>query len=322
MAQLNNIPISVVILSHNRLDEIKKVLDEHCMECDRIGYELIIIDNASTDGSRDILIEYKNIYPSIKCVLNDNNFGVSGGRNSGYALASGEFILSMDEDAHIKPSDIIRLKVLLTSLPEVGILSPKILHYITGEQQNSYGNQRCEVGNFHGACYMFRKSLLDEIGYLDELCSFGGEELDYSIRVRSHGYSVLYIPDIEVRHNNYKRTGQVGNERLTKWLYNFIRIYYKYLPVIPATLFATRYFVSYIISCLIARNFIVLLKMIWIAYIAVKDGISSRTFIPDYVIEFYLNPLVRPDIGNVPIWFKVCRSLRGRATKYNSKHER
>ena len=146
--------VSVVILSHNRIDELIKSLNEHCSESSNNGYELIIVDNASTDGSREVIVEYANKYRDIKYVFNDKNLGVAGGRNSGYLLARSDFILSIDEDAHIKPNDIIGLKKMLTSMPKVGILSPMIIHEKTGDKQNPHGNQICEIGNFRFWSYL------------------------------------------------------------------------------------------------------------------------------------------------------------------------
>ncbi len=297
--------ISVVVLSFNRIDELRMSLNDHCIGSMENGYEFIVVDNASTDGSRELLCEYKLDYPHLKVILNQTNLGVSGGRNSGYSIASGVYILSLDEDAHIKPFCIVKLKEILESLPMVGIISPKILHYITHEQQNPHGNDICEVGNFHGACYMFRQSLIAEIGYLDELCSFGGEELDYSIRVRSEGYSILYTPDVEARHNNYLRSGPIGNERLEKWIYNYVRIHYKYFPFAQAYLFSNRYIFSYIITCLRSRNFLVIPNVIISSIKGIRDGLRSRTLIPISVSDFYRNPLLRPDIGNIPVWIKI-----------------
>lgn len=302
--------LSVVILSYNRIDELKKSLNEHCYDSLAYGYELIVVDNNSVDGSRELITEYNGKYSNLVYVLNDNNLGVAGGRNSGYAKASGEFVLSIDEDAHIKLVDILTLKNLLTSMPDVGIMSPKIVHGTTGEHQNPHGNLMCEVGNFHGACYMFRRSLIDEVGYLDGLCSFGGEELEYSIRTRSYGYSILYIPDVEVKHNNFNRTGKIGNDRLCQWLYNFVRIFFKFFPITNAILFTIRYFFSYVLTCLVSGNALVIPRISWAVVAGVINGLCSRTLISKSVTDFYMNPLLRPDIGNVPITYKIIRKIR------------
>jgi len=310
MTQLSHPLVSLVILSHNRMDELSRSLDDYCADNGTRDYELIVVDNASTDGSRNVIAKYQAKHPKIVSVLQDANLGVAGGRNAGYAQALGEFILSLDEDAHIRPHDIAALAALLKKLPGVAILSPKIVHDATGEAQNHHGGQPCIVGNFHGACYLFRRSLLDEIGYLDGLCHFGGEELEYSIRARAAGYGVLYIPDIEVRHNNFIRPGRVGDDRLKKWLYNFVRIYYKFFPVFMATLFSMRYFSSYLLHCFASRSLLVVPQLVWAVGRAILDGLGSRTPVAKEVADFYANPSLRPDVGNVPVWLKIANKFR------------
>ena len=95
---MSMIKISIIILSHNRLDDLRANLPA-LLSGLGTEMELVVVDNASTDGSCEFLDEFREVYPTVKLVLHDSNTGVAIGRNSGFRVATGEYVVSLDDDA-------------------------------------------------------------------------------------------------------------------------------------------------------------------------------------------------------------------------------
>lgn len=304
---MSNINLSIVVLSYNRLEEIKKNVTSICKEIKSEGlyFEVIVVDNASDDGSQQFLRDLEKRYSFLSVLLNNENYGVAKGRNIGYKKAKGNYILSIDDDTKIGIDEIQKLKAELTELPEAGILSPHIKHYKTKQNQSYHGEEVTQIANFHGACYLIKRKVFEEVGYLDEECTFGGEELDYSIRSYNKGFKILYTPNIIVYHNNYRRTGDEGAERRYKWVYNFIRIHFKHFPFLIAVKFSFRYLVSHIFNSLKKNN---ITASISLCAAAVKGGLigfEMNGTVSAETTAFYSNENLRPDFGNVPLYQKI-----------------
>jgi len=305
------IQASMVILSYNRFDELSRNLprllsERHCPD----EFEIIVVDNNSTDGSREFLIALQKEHPEIKLILNESNLGVAGGRNAGFAVAQREFVVALDDDAAIVAEDLRRVPSLFEEYPDAGVLAFRVIHPPSGEAQNPHGDVPCEVANHHGAGFAFRRSLYQMIGGIDEDCDFGAEELDFAIRIRVHGWKVLYTPEIPVYHNNFRRNPSLDQFRRIRRVYNNVRIYHKYFPRWMASRNSCRYVI------LAMRNWIAEYglqgagEIIKKALSGRKAGISKRQPVPDATTAFYNDSTLRPEFGNVPLLYKLIERLR------------
>lgn len=299
-------PISIVILSHNRLADLSinvhNFLEKQNGICE---FQIIIVDNASTDGTQDFLLLLNKQHPQIEIVLNENNLGVGGGRNTGFTQADRDYIVALDDDSRISIEDLRHIPDLFDKHPEAGILAFRVIHLASGEEQNPHGNQMCEIANHHGAGFAFRRSVYESIGGIDEECNFGAEELDFAIRTYDQGWKILYTPEITVYHNNFKRKSGLDQFRRTRRVYNNVRIYCKYFPVWMATRNSTRYFLLAIrtwISSYGLSDIQDLFGAFFQGYIA---GMSNRKLVSTKTRRYYNNPNLRPEFGNVPLFYKI-----------------
>jgi GT2 family glycosyltransferase len=293
------LPISIVVLSHNRIDEIKKnipILIDLLQEI-----ELIIVDNASIDGSKDFLKEIALKNKTIKLVLNDKNTGVALGRNAGFKLVSREFVLCLDDDSRMSNDDIIKIPDLFNRHESAGILAFKVRHALTGENQNDHGDQPVVVANFHGAGHAIKRNVFNEIGFLDELCTFGGEEFDFSVRAHAAGYETIYIPSAIVHHNSFYRAGKVGSDRVLTWGYNYCRVLLKNFPISRGLLFSIRYVFDLARYGFSTYGAIFLFKLFLSSISGVYSGIKVHRCVPVRTVLFYSNPKLCPLHGNVPL---------------------
>ncbi len=190
--------------------------------------EIIAVDNASTDGSADLVAER---YPQVRLIRNWSNLGFAGGCNMGLRAAQGEVLVLLNQDTRVLPG---WLQALVEALrrPEVGIAGCKILypdgqtiqhaggwiewplglahHYGQGEPDEGQWDTPREVEYVTGAAMAFRRELLERVGLLDEGFWPGYfEDTDFCLRAREAGYKVWYVPDAVLIHAETTSTHDV-----------------------------------------------------------------------------------------------------------------
>lgn len=212
--------ISIVILNWNGL---KYVID--CVQSIKNqtykDYELIIVDNNSTDGSIEKLQErfgYDNIIYDIK----DKNYGFAKGMNIGVSKCKGEIVVLLNNDVYLKENFLQNVVDKFDEKPFYSTLRGKELAWDKGEFTNAVQSgalylkhrvqcvgekteQECECVGPHGSFVVMKKSLIDDIvnksGYLyDEDFETGWEDTDLWIRMQLFGHRCLYIPKIIAWH--------------------------------------------------------------------------------------------------------------------------
>jgi GT2 family glycosyltransferase len=311
--------ISVVVLSYNRPEDLEGNLSTLLPGADSGELDVIVVDNASDSPTRTYLEGIKRSHPGVKVVLNSSNLGVAGGRNIGFNLAAGEIVISLDDDSCMQLDDIRKVPSLFAQHPDAGILAFRVRHARTGAEENPYQNAIVPVANFHGAAHAIHRKVFEKIGYLDEECSFGGEELDYSIRCHAANLLTLYVPDIIVAHNSLVRNGAISVERRKKWLYNYNRLLFKHFPRRHAYLFAYRYNFIPLLSGYYTHGLSFVPTLLKMAWAGSRAGRRAFCRVPDTTVRFYKNPDLRPELGNVPLRLgrRACtaiwKKLRGRS---------
>jgi GT2 family glycosyltransferase len=307
-----DIVASVVVLSHDRLEDLRRNVTQLLQYLGPQRAELIVVDNGSTDGSQAYLRTLATAHSDrVRIVLQEQNRGVAGGRNVGYRLAAGRYIVNLDDDALADGALLPETIRCFQDRDDVGILVYRIRHLRSGVWETPHGDEPTEVANFHGAGHAFRRELFDQVGYLDERCSFGGEEIEMSIRARNAGYQLLYVPHLIVQHNSLVRHGSVAVSRLLAWHRNYVRTLYRYFPRRMAAVYGFRLFVRFLVGHLGAGRIrglypFQLGRAFWAGR---REGLREHVASPDVTIEFYRNPRLLPDLGNVPLSSSVLRRI-------------
>ena len=245
--------LTVLIVSYNAKFHLKKCLRSLYDETSHRPLEVIVVDNASTDGSLSMATRD---FPEIVAIGSPDNLGFAGGNNLGMRKAKGQYLLLLNNDAFVKPGAVDTMLRIMKERPDIGVLGP-LLRNEDGSVQISYG----DMINFHaeanqkilskfyqsgnrffrnyiekrskqeaypdwvsGACMMFRAELLDKVGYFDDGFFMYTEEVDYCQRVRGAGYRVLYTPEAEVIHLRGKSTE--GNREKATFEYRRSQLYF------------------------------------------------------------------------------------------------
>lgn len=193
--------------------------------------ELIIVDNGSDDGTRKAIESWsrETYLENVRTIVSTKNIGVAAGRNLGLKRAQGKVVMFLDNDTICDGAVYDKLVRYVKETPGCGIAAPA-LYSPEGEIQASAkpypsillklqhilrpgretARERKELGERHpyyviGACQVFRRELLNNVGYLDEGIFYGPEDCDFCIRVRREGYTIDYLPELRLVHD-WRRT--------------------------------------------------------------------------------------------------------------------
>jgi len=188
-------------------------------------FETIVVDNGSTDGSQGYI---RDNFSDVILLELEKNLGFTGACNAGFEIATGILIVLLNNDTEVDSNWIATIVESFNSDEEVGIVASKImlfdqrdrfhsagdLYYVDGTPGNR-GVWQEDIGQYDqpelvfsacGAAAAYRRSLIDEIGFLDEDLYFSCEDVDMGWRAQLAGWKVLYDPQAIVYHK-LKATG-------------------------------------------------------------------------------------------------------------------
>jgi GT2 family glycosyltransferase len=218
--------LSVVVVNRNACILIKQALNSFIDACKSIDYELLIVDNASTDGSLEML---QNNFPQARLISNNTDQGIAKANNQALYQANGEYILLVSTDTITARDSIEKMITFMDDHTDAGGLGvrmlspqgrflPESIHGITKtwaaflkfigfakylSKTRLYDRNRkdwveefriAEVDILNGACMLLRRSALNEAGIFDERFFMYGYDVDLSYRLRLAGYKNYYFP--------------------------------------------------------------------------------------------------------------------------------
>lgn len=232
--------ISFVMLSWNSERFLAKSFDSIIHKClqENITYEVIVIDNGSTDKSAHIVKEYATKYPGgYKLIDLPENKGTTYSRNLGLKQSQGKNLCIIDSDTELGKGSLRDILQFLATNTHIGLLCPKLVlpdgsiqnsvklfptmldklikipRIVFGVKTRNYDfyadfnfNKRQPVDSAISACWFFRQDLIETVGYLDERIFYSPEDLDYSLRTWKSGYKNFYYPDFTVYHHTQQIT--------------------------------------------------------------------------------------------------------------------
>ncbi|THF73369.1 glycosyltransferase family 2 protein [Cohnella fermenti] len=209
---------SIILLTLNNMDQTVRCVNSIRM-LTHVPYELIVIDNGSTDGTIGWLYEQ----PDIRFVCNGSNAGFAASCNQGVALARGELLLLLNNDTLVSPRWLPQLQAALLSQDAVGIVGPvsnfvlplqkRPFHYAGDDSFFRFADgfnfqdpgRWQNATSLSGFCMLLRRSTWDALGALDEQFAVGGyEDIDYGYRALRCGLSLRIAGDTFVYHEGNK----------------------------------------------------------------------------------------------------------------------
>ena len=227
--------VSIVIPTFNNLALTKACLDSLAKTPCAISFEIIVVDNASTDGNAEFLRDQEQS-GFIRLIANKQNHGFARACNQGAQAARAALVLFLNNDTQVTPG-WVEAMVEAAGRPKVGIVGAKLLYadnriqhagigFIKGipDHPNRFAAQNApEVNQFReldmvtAACLMIYRDLHLKLGGFDEVYRNGVEDIDLCVRARAAGWKVVYEPKATVYHLEGQSVGRFNhvNENLT-----------------------------------------------------------------------------------------------------------
>lgn len=216
-----NVPrVSVIVVTYNNIELTKACLASLEEHTNHENLEIIVVDNASSDGTPTLLNDWVSQGENRKIILNDDNRGFAAGNNLGLAIADGEYLVLLNNDTFVTPGWVRTLYRHLERNKSIGIIGP-VTNNIGNEAkiQISYQNmdemlvesakythrhigklQNIQTAAFF--CVMFSRQIYETVGPLDEAFGRGFfEDDDYCRRVEQIGLSIACAEDVFIHHH-------------------------------------------------------------------------------------------------------------------------
>ncbi|MCI0567688.1 MAG: glycosyltransferase [Acidobacteria bacterium] len=227
--------LSVVIVTRNRKDEVTSLLSDLEAVSREAGDEIVVVDNASTDGTA---AQVKERFPGAKIIAFEANRGAPAARNAAEADTSGEVLVFLDDDVRVDdPLFFAKIRLAFGGQADLAAAAFRIVDPATGRSRSFEIPRRrkdlemeaCETSYFIAAGCAIRRSAYRSAGGMDESLVYGFEELDFSYRAVARGLRIFYRPEICVRHR-MSEAGRPHGRRLYYFYRNKIWISARYLP--------------------------------------------------------------------------------------------
>ncbi|MES2265873.1 MAG: glycosyltransferase family 2 protein [Bacteroidota bacterium] len=253
--------LSVIVVNHNLCPFLKQSLFTLIRACRVIDHEILVIDDASTDNSVGMV---QNEFPEVALIVNEQPLGMAKARNQGIAKANGEYVLMVNADTISGKKTVEHVLDFMEAHPNAGavgvrMLSPRgnflpesrtgftrawgALLKLTGLakyfpksrlyksdvnwiEDEEFGTTEVDVVN--GAFMLLRKSVISQIGGLDERLAAFGHDIDLSFRIRLAGYKNYYFPKTYIL--NFR------NQSNPKFSWSYIKSFY-----VAMIIFAAKY---------------------------------------------------------------------------------
>lgn len=201
--------LSVTIVTRQRKDDLGKVLDDLRQQT-RLADEVIVLDNASTDGTAQMLRE---AFTDVRVIRSDKNLGCPGGRNVAYREATGDIVVSLDDDLVLPPEALARFEESVVSDPRIGLVFARIVNYDDGSETRWHcggppprpDDGRRYTWTFVAGATAVRATALAGSGFYPDDYVRQCEEFDLSYRLLEAGWRILYDPKLTCQHKSSPR---------------------------------------------------------------------------------------------------------------------
>lgn len=297
--------VSIIILTYNSLKFIEKCL-ESVLNTNYEKFEIVIVDNGSTDGTVELIQKRFGEEEKIKLIVNRENVGFAEGNNVGAKFAKGKYIVFLNADTIVDPNWINEVVKVMENNPDIGVCQSKLLLMDKPEFFDSAGDfidkygvmmrrggdiPEKDIGQYdrveeifsaRGAAMIIRKDLFEEIGGFDTMYFLTYEDIDLCWRARLNGHKIFFVPKSIVYHKGgFSLLPEKAFLTTRNWLLTLIKNYetWNMFKIMPnATVIA---FFSALFEILTKRSPILFWKrikaLLWILFNFKKIWVKRLT---------------------------------------------
>jgi GT2 family glycosyltransferase len=244
--------VGVVVANWNRKELLRACLDSLARQTHG-SFEVVVVDNGSTDGSTGLVEEMAKSYPvPLLLIANSANLGFCAANNQGIQATNATFVALLNNDAEAEPGWLEALERATLQAEDIGMAASKVLvwedptridkcgHLMYPDGQNrGRGSGQIDRGQFNraqevlwpdGCAAMYRRAMLEDIGGFDEDFFAYADDAELGLRARWAGWRCLYTPDAVVRHHRGATLGLGSARRLTLIERNRVLLAVKLFP--------------------------------------------------------------------------------------------
>jgi len=231
-----NLDLSIIIVSWNVKGLLRACLQSiYDTVPPRLRYEIFVVDNASHDGSPEMVAQE---FSDVRLIANEDNKGFGPANNQGLRLCQGRYVLLINPDTVVPAGAIDRMLTFMKQHPRAGLMGPEL---VDGDGQLPFNWVRCtprqmteflieslaslsqdqarilfpaprRVPILTGACWLVRREAIVEIGLYDEDLFLYAEEPDVCTRMHNAGWEIWFLRDVQITHYKRQSTRQCGGK--------------------------------------------------------------------------------------------------------------
>ncbi|MFZ5994752.1 MAG: glycosyltransferase family 2 protein [Thermodesulfobacteriota bacterium] len=257
--------ISFIIVNWNTKNLLRNCLNSIRKTVQGIAFEIIVVDNASHDGSVAMLREE---FPHVNVLENKENRGFGAANNQAISIMKGRYALLLNTDTILTPNAVYELFSFMEAHPKAAMACGQLLN-ADGSKQNSIANfpnlltlflntplleylfpkrypskrynykEPIEIDSGIGACLLVRKQAIDEVGMFDERYFFFFEETDWALQMKTAGWKIYHVPSAFIYHLQGQSIGRDVRSRIEFYRsrYQFFRkwkgrSYYQFVSLV------------------------------------------------------------------------------------------
>lgn len=240
------IDLSVLVVNWNTRDLLAQCVQSVYDTVGGVEFEVIVVDNGSTDGSQAMLRER---FPAIHMIANEENAGFTRANNQAIGASRGRYVLLLNSDTIVQPGALEAMVRFADCRPEAGIIGCQLLNadlslQLSWAQFPTFWSElwgcnvrkrrstadalAYEVDWVGGACLLARREAIEQVGPLDEGFFMYSEEADWCFRMVKSGWKVYYLLGGQVVHLGGRSTQQVSDRMLVQLYQSKLRFFGKH----------------------------------------------------------------------------------------------
>lgn len=261
---MNGTDVSIIIVNWNTREILRDCLRSVYENAGKVDFDVIVIDNASTDGSAEMV---RTEFDKVQLIANASNRGFAAANNQGMAVAGGRYVLLLNSDTIVLDGAIAKTVEFADAHPEAGVVGCRVLNPDRSLQPTcflypsvlnlllaaTYLNKLLPRSRFFGrermtwwsrddvrevevvtGCYMLvRREAIDRVGVMDEDYFMYGEETDWCWRFRRAGWRPMFTPAAEIIHLGGQSTAQIRPQMLLQ-LRSAVLLFFRKRRTYPA----------------------------------------------------------------------------------------
>jgi len=305
--------LSIVIVNWNVRELLERCLASIQTHLQGEALEVIVVDNASHDGSAAMLAES---YPWVQCIENGENLGFAAANNQAFRVAKGDYLLLLNPDTELRARSIQTLLEVLEKKPEVGLVGPRIVNqdgsivrpcrrknislwgiskglFLTdqifdrvmnglfGARWRKFADRDYATSGrtqcLQGSCMLMRRRDLLKVGYFDERIPLYLDDGDLCQRFQNAGFRIFFSAEAEIIHHGAKSVAKMANSRMSSMVgcLAIDTFFLKHRSKAHVFVYHLMLFFS---SCVFLIIDVVLLPFLWF---------TKRKFIRNYLVKHF-----------------------------------